>query len=260
MSKTVGDRECAMLPYAGEVPDFKRGYAVRNLHCKSVVFLKKTFEAFKFYDHAMKFYSSLASYKFLPNFSYAFRVRAEEQKVWAESIIKNPSACVYGYDWLFDIDSKIFEEGHKQATILFDILKERKIPFFIMSSSGKNGGFHIRVRWENLQAAGFPWDRMIRFNYLISKNLKENYGVKDLDCSIFDLRRIARMPYSIGFGENSHWNVCLPLNEEEFRNLSPDYNEVQNVWDTIQIKFRGLQEIGSKPENAREFINDFAKE
>jgi hypothetical protein len=228
------------------------------VHAQSVNFLLKSFDAFKFWDYAMKLYTSLAHFKELPNFSYAFKVRSLEQKIWAKSIIANPKQYIEGMDMLFDIDAKDFKEGHEQTKTLFEILRSFDVPFYVMPSGGKIGGFHIRIRWENLQATGFSWEEMPKLNYLICKTLKEKHGVKDLDLSLFDLRRVAKIPYGLTYGENQHWNVSLPLTIEAFYTFKPENVFVENVWRDCKIKFRGLCEIGSKPENVKSFIKEFS--
>jgi hypothetical protein len=256
IAKSIGHREVALLDYKDEVPGFRRGYCVRNIHAMSSSFLLKTFEAFKFFDRSSKLYTSLASYKHLPNFSYAFKIRAQEQKIWGEAIVKDPGAHIEGMDFLLDLDSKTFDAGHKQAKIVFDLLLNHDAPFIVLPSAGKAGGFHFRIRWEKIREAGIAWNDVLRFSYLSCLALKYRFEMPDVDCGLFDLRRVAKAPYSLVYGANKRWNVCLPLAEKQFLNYVEGQNEVSLVWKMEQLKFRGLCEIGNSPKGIKSFFDE----
>lgn len=256
-ARWVGNREVAALPYNKyAVPGFtKKGYAIRAIHAKSSYFLQQAFDTFNFWARAEKLYTSLALFSEIPTFSRIYQIRAKETKIWSKNIIENLKV-VQGIDALFDIDSKDAKEGHRQAKILYEILNKFDIKFSIFPSGGKLGGWQARIRWEQFRAAGIKWKDVLRFNYLFSLALKYKLGAQDTDCGLFDIRRVGKMCMSLVYGENSHWNVCLPLREQQFLDFKPEDAYVENVWQNEQLKFRGLVEIGkgSNPQNIKKLM------
>ena len=255
MTKSIGHRETALLPYNEEIPDFQKGYAVRNLHCKSLDFLKNNLKVFKFNERAMKIYTSLALFKEFPNLSYAYTVRAREQSILTKDIAKHPTHYIEGMDMLWDIDSKNFQSGYDQTRGILNILKENEVPFFVMPSGGKRGGFHIRIRWEELSDVITDWQVVSHKNYLLCHNMKRRFP--DIDESLFDLRRVGKMPYSI-VRSHDKWNVCLPLSYDEFLNFNEGDNEVNKVLRNFRLVNRGLKVNSGTSEGLRTFISHFA--
>jgi hypothetical protein len=78
--------------------------------------------------------------------------------------------------------------------------------------------------------------------------MKQIDGITSLDDSIFDSRRVLKLPYSFCLG-----NIVLPLDDEQIENFSIELVKPENVLSTMQIKDRGLLERHSDqtPEQAR---------
>lgn len=246
-------REIALLPYKEKFIDedgkerirtigvdgLGKGAVMRNINARNLTYLLKNFEVYHFFQKAYKIYFSLATFSEYPTFTFNFQLRKEQQREWAKTLMENPERYLVAYDFAVDIDGKDLEKGLKQAKTVRDILDSFGIPYYLNSSGGKLGGFHFRIPYKFFEDKITPVD-MIRATYIINREFEEVENLPDCDTSIFDLRRIFKIPFSLVYGANEKWNVCLPMKGADLDNYSPDQIEVSNVLRNVPIKNRGI--------------------
>jgi len=255
--KTVGRREVALLPYKEQLEGFKKGYAVRNLHCMKLDFMSKSLAAFKFNEQGYRMYTSLAHFNQFPNLSYAFVLRKKEQKIWTKELASNPSKYIEGMDFLIDLDCADFDAGLRQIKGICEIMDNYKVPYFVMPSGGKAGGWHVRIEWKWFEQAGYKWNQISNLNFLICHKLKTQLPYPDVDESLFDLRRVGKMPYSLVYAQD-RWNVCLPLSPADLANYKQGNNEVNYVLSNCRLMNRGLLERTGTINGLRNFVKEYA--
>ena len=127
--KLAKSKEMAMLPYtdehnkAIEIGTLKKGIAVRNINGYCLDYLHQNFEAYDFYNRAVKLYCSLATFKdkALPLFSFSPSTREEQQKEFVDKIMAKPLDYIDGYDFAIDIDEKSWDKGKAYAKKIKDI-------------------------------------------------------------------------------------------------------------------------------------------
>ena len=136
-----------------------------------------------------------------------------ERKDFAESRIRGPL--------FFDLDTNLstrrqFKELKHQVRKLYNCfaswkIEKTEIELFFSGSKG----FHFLIPREVLGIDyGENWNLI---NKSIAESLKEYYGVTLLDTSIYDKRRLLRLPGSINFKSKLY---KIPLSFDEFDKIS----------------------------------------
>lgn len=267
--KLLANKETALLDYKkskGKGADifnilqeagFKKGACIRNINAGFLDILEKNLMRYGFYDNAYRLYYSLATFKQhkYPQFSFSPRTRREEQKSFVKEFTENPMEFMAGYDFALEIDSVDFGEGYKQAKRAKEIFDDFKLPYSLKPSGGKLGGFHFRIDYKHFQKHFSPFE-MIFFTFVVNKEIKELENLPDIDTSIFDARRIWKCDYSLVFGANCQWNVCLPLSDYQFKSLPIDISPL-NVLKEVKIKERGILERESNQSAIKRFIDEW---
>lgn len=186
----------------------------RCLKINKVEFFFKNAERYHFFTkEPFNLYSSLSLYPNLPMFSFA---RAEKRKQMDDFNVAFPQYMT-GYDFLIDVDNEDLDLAYSTAFKIKKILDDRKIEYWLMFSGNK--GFHFRVDYED-----FPQEmKVLEFDTLAKKfktfaeNFKEIEQLPDIDTSIFDLRRIAKAPYSVVY---PNYLVAYPLTDNQFEKFN----------------------------------------
>ena len=136
-----------------------------------------------------------------------------EGKDFSESKIRGP---LY-----FDLDTNLstrkqYKELKHQVRTLYHCfakwkIEENEIELYFSGAKG----FHLLVPAEVLGINyGEDWNLINKF---IAESLKENYGITLLDTSIYDKRRLLRIPGSVNFKSRLY---KIPLSFDEFDKIS----------------------------------------
>lgn len=250
--KCLKNRELCFLSAKSE--ETKK--SVRYLLSFSIDYLKKHFEWINFLKFNVNMYNSVALLKDIPVFSYNLKERTKEEKY--KDFNKNYKDFVVGYDLFFDIDcGEDFKDGYDDAKQIKEILEEYKVPYTLINSS--KAGFHLRVSakyTENLM----PIDELIAKINKVMYNIKGVYDLKNLDTSVIDIKRVAKLNYSYVDGY-----IALPLDDKQFSEFTPEMVKCANVLRNVRIKNRGSLErtynnlsFSELQQNTLKFLNDFS--
>lgn len=186
--------------------------AHRCIKANAIHYLQSNWNRYHFFEEPFNLYASLAKMPSMPVFSFNRFTKKDEMKQFNEKAHE----YMKGFDFMFDIDNEDVELAYTTASKIKADFDERKISYFILFSGKK--GFHIRVDYED-----FP-DWIKKLNYYdtakLFKEFAENYrninGLPDIDLSIFDIRRIAKAPYSVVY---PYYFIALPLSDSQFENF-----------------------------------------
>lgn len=249
--KCLKNRELCFLTLKTE----KDKKPVRYLLAFSVDYLIKHFKRFDFFKYLNNIYHSTALLKSeVPVFSYNLKQRRKEEKY--QDFNRDYANYVIGYNLFIDLDA---EENWKEA--LEDLMQVKKIfddykvPYYILNSSFR--GFHIVIPAQFMPEKKI--DELLPEINEVVYNLKGTYDFKSIDTSIFDLKRVQKMPYSFSC-DNS---ICLPLSDEQLAFFTPEIVRMENVLKNIHIKNRGLllrrHNLSDEQlkKNVQVFIDDF---
>ena len=222
---------------------------IRWMNASAIKFLKMHWDRYKFLDKDMNIYSSLATYKNFPTFSYSWRVKSEQQRVWMKEFHK----YINGYDLFVETDSKDIEKSHADTLKIKNFLDDYNIKYSLKFSGSK--GFHYIVQYSEFEFLGlkiydeeiekkagnfkfwmknFPMslsqlkkfsDLVLLFK-LIAWRLHTILGCETIDTSVQDVKRVIKLAYS--------WDVksgliALPLTDEQLTNFRKDICRPENV-------------------------------
>jgi len=227
---------------------------IRCLKINAVRFLYKNFDKFQFFgdENLYNIYSSVAHFPDFPMFSWNYEEKQEQQSKFNANFMD----YVKGYDFFVDLDNPNPELVHASSTRLKNIYDDYKIMYSLPYSGTK--GFHFNVNYENFpeKLKNIPFDKLANLFKLFAYELKLMEKVRDIDTSIFDLRRIRKTPYSVTY---PYYRVALPLSDEQFENFSLKEVFLPNlIEDTQSIRKRGLLTRKGKPEALLELMRDLA--
>lgn len=210
-------------------------------------------ERYHFFVESHNLYGSLAHYPGLPNFSYNRETKREEMDAFNKNYLKYMTK----FDFMIDLDNPKIGEALKQLIQIRDMFKKCNIPAWYLFSGTK--GFHIRVDWDDfpdsLKQLPFP-DLAEKFK-LFGRNFALINKFDDLDVTIYDLRRITKIPYSVVY---PYYFVALPLSDQDIDNfdlkqMSLPYN-IQRIGD---MRNRGVMKRPGNPEGFGKLIKEFTE-
>ena len=228
--KCLKHRELSFLSMKG-TPDRKR--AVRYLLAFSIDYLNKHWEWFNFMRSPLNMYQSVALLKpEVPVFSYNLKERTSEEEY--VKFGKEFDKYVESYNFLIDLDGDDTENLLGEAMVIKRVLDEFQVPYYVLNSSKK--GFHFVIPAEFMPHYDNPLD-LLNIISDSAVNLKGIYMLKGMDSTIYDNKRICKVPYSYSCDDC----ICLPLNDEQLENFTPEMVSFGNVMSTIMIRDRGLQ-------------------
>lgn len=226
---------------------------IRYLLAFNLEYLDKHFERFEFYKSLANLYHSVSVLENVPVFSYNLKERRKEEEY--REFNQNYDKYVTGYNLFIDIDGKEnFEEAYKDALALEQIFNEHKLPYYVLNSSFKGFHFHIPYNYlPNLEI----YDLLSLINAVIG-NLKAIFYLKNIDASIFDIKRLCKVPYSF----SADGAICLPLTHEQLRNFNQNMVKPENVLSKVRIMNRGLllRKHGLTDEELRENVVNLMEE
>lgn len=152
---------------------------------------------------------------------------------------KDFESLVFGYDFVLDIDSKDLHNAWEIADKVKNLFAEYGLPYSLIFSGSK--GFHFRIGWNELRPHTSTIQETVilckKLAMLIAEKTGYSFGAKEEIDSIYQLRRVIRVPYSI---HPKSRLVALPLSDEQFDNF---FKFDFSPWETMKhtfIKNRGL--------------------
>jgi len=198
--------------------DFK---TLRCLKANAIKYLDIIFDIYKILTKPYNFYGSLARFKDYPNFSYNNKLKKVQQQNFNMDFEKK----IYEFDLLIDIDNKDIMKAYDSAKKVKEIFDLYKFPYSLKASGNK--GFHFEVEFET-----FP-EELKKMSFsdisIMLKTFAENFRaineIKDIDLTVFDLRRVNKAPYSVVLPT---YNIALPLTDTQFENFTPELIHISN--------------------------------
>lgn len=192
------------------------GITVRNMKCHSVQHLDFLMKALHFCDRNFKrynFYYSMAVYYLdgIPNQNMNLAERKDTLEKWNKNYWKS----IRGVDFFLDIDAPdgCIDEAFRQSLRIKAFFDSFMIPYYYRFS-GK--GFHFVIphdRLVNLDISFNPEDNNVMNTYYeIAKYFHDNY-TEMIDITIYDMRRVLKIPYSLALYKNEAY-VCCPIDDE----------------------------------------------
>jgi len=226
--KCLKNRELCML---NDRIDLEKK-SVRYCLAFNLDYLRKHFERFGFNKSLTNLYHSVALLKpSVPVFSYNFKKRRKEEAY--RNFNENYKDYVEGYNLFIDIDADWdWKKALQDVLETKKIFDEFKVPYYVLNSSFK--GFHIHIPAQYMPKKEIS-ELLAEINEVIY-NIKGIYDIQSIDTSIFDLKRVCKVPYSL----SSDGSVCLPLDDEQLKNFTPKLVSLNNVLSKIKIMNRGL--------------------
>jgi len=227
----------------------------RMLKINAVRFLYMNFERYKFFelDNLYNIYFSVAHFPNLPMASFKFEEKREEQAKFNANFMD----YIKGYDLFIDLDNEDFELVYSSTQRLKKIFDAFSICYSLKFSGNK--GFHICVEYKNFpkELKALPYGTLAKLFKLFAYELKLIKKIKDIDTSVFDLRRIKKAPYSVVY---PHYMVALPLTDEQFDNFSLNDVFLPNlIGDAEKFKKRGLLTREGNPQRLLFLMRELAK-
>ena len=231
--KNMQGREVCFLKSKVDVEGYSRkATPVRCVKAHSLDYLKKNFEAFGFSQKNYNIYSSVASFKDMPMFSYnPVKRKAEQDLFFNEGLF---SACWVGYDFAIDIDGNTIDEAYKDAKKVKALFDGFGVSYSLRFSGLR--GFHFVVPYEYFAPKDMKLKEVVKLCEHIAFGISAVEDITSIDLSIYQPQRVLKAPYSIGGGTN----VCLPLSDKEFENFNIKDMQIDNVLKRVNLKGRGL--------------------
>jgi hypothetical protein len=257
MAKILQHRELVFLEKKNPAQQ-ETGRKLKTIRCcagYTYDLIKSNFNSFAILDHPfVNMYYSLMHLEKMPLFSFAPAVRAQKYVEWTNGGYKEQYA---GYDFALDFDGDDgLDQALKDCLRVKEIFDEFKIPYSVRFSGSR--GFHLCV--DSKWLPQLPEQKIVALCGELGTMIKEIEGLSTLDDSIFDSRRVFKLPYSFCQGK-----IVLPLDDYQLANFTPQLVSPEYVQKAIQIKGRGLLERHSDQTEeqarasfirmSREFIN-----
>jgi hypothetical protein len=194
--------------------------SVRNLKVHSVQHLEFNLKATQMFqkETPYNFYYSLARFRNgIPNQTLNFAIRDNTE--WNENCYKD----IISYDYLIDIDAADFDDlqiAYETAVDLKRVFDKLNVPYELRFSGM---GFHFIIPYkylpQDLTLNPHIDNNLYQFCQKLTGCLNDRYS-ELIDTSIYDSRRVCKLPYSLALYKNDAF-VCSPiLSDEELVNFS----------------------------------------
>jgi len=216
--KYLYNRELVFLVPVHEIKDGFRG--MRNFRCHNVQSLDFYMNYLKVFKDKRKLnlYYSVAKFKDgVPKRDY--HINSFSMDKWNRECWKD----IVAYDFIIDIDcnnDKEISKAYKSAQLVKMHLDEKNIPYELRFSGR---GFHFVISYDCLDVEHLSFNPKDKDSiYSAFKDIAKLYSKKFsnmVDTTIYDARRIIKIPYSVSFYKNSS-RLCLPLDEGHFNDFT----------------------------------------
>lgn len=217
------DRELSILPAKNK--QASQGLRRRNIRCHNIQSFQFWLNYFRLFESPEKFtnfYYSMGKYREgVPYLYDKGKLDKDKSETWKD----NAHESLVSYDMLIDIDAGDFSEmeyaveSSKAIKSFFDL---KNIPYLLRFSGM---GFHFVIPYNYFPSAlslnPFKEPNIYQYMKLKAKILYDKYS-EMVDYSIYDSRRIAKIPYSLSIYEEGTY-MCCPVNNLETFNYE-NYN------------------------------------
>lgn len=238
--KQLWHREFALLTPNWASNDIQQMHGIRMLKCHSVQHLDYIFKSLNIFrlHRFYNFFYSLAKYKDgIPNQTMNFKKRDNSgwKKIHHQQMME--------YDFLLDIDC----DDHNDIDFIIENVRDIKVLLdrlnvpYQLRFSGL--GFHFIFPYKftfkdsNLSFNRKDDNNIYRFYRAMAKKFYDKFS-ELIDLSIYDSRRICKLPYSLSLYKKRTY-VCYPFeNNDEFKTFRLSDYELCNFTD--HIRDRGI--------------------
>jgi len=224
---------------------------LRCLKINAVRYLEMNDSRYKLFEEPYNIYASLSKFPNLPVFSFSTYVKRQQQ----QQFNKEYKDYITEFDYLMDIDNEDISKARETCLEVKKIFDKFKVPYSVMFTGKK--GFHIRVSYED-----FPdwlkqksWDEMSTILKTFSENIRLLNNLPDIDLAVYDLRRIAKIPYSVVY---PYYFIALPLSDDQLENFTLEMVSLP-VWmkKAETVKNRGMLKRKGKKEAFGNLLNKY---
>jgi len=115
---------------------------IRWMNASAIKFLRMHWDRYKFLEKDMNIYHSLSKYKNFPTFSYSWRVKSEQQRVWMKEFHK----YITGYDLFVETDSKDIEKSHADTLKIKRFLDDYNMKYTCNFSLARDTPILIKIK------------------------------------------------------------------------------------------------------------------
>ena len=239
---TLKYRECVLL---------REGCVHRCIKANAVRFLAMNWERYHFFKEPFNMYGSLAHYPALPMFSFNRTDKRKEMDTFNDEYMK----YIKGYDFLIDIDNPKIGIALKSLLNIRKLLRDYNVPYWVIFSGTK--GFHIRIDYEDMPDAvkSLPWLKLAEVYRTLAERIRFFEGAYDIDVSVFDLRRIAKTPYSVVY---PYYFVAYPLTDDDIDNFSLENMSIITLLPKVgNMRNRNKQKRCGTPEGVLNLLKRY---
>jgi hypothetical protein len=199
------------IPYI----DKKSASPIRWLNAQYINMLKRHFKEFGFLEKEMNIYHSLASYKDFPMFSYNYRKKSAQQKIWLDRFHE----YIKGYDLFIETDcAEDIDRARRDIKKVMQFFDKYNVRYSLKSSGSK--GFHLLSPYEDFMFLKLPiyihnkpdddqMDLVTLFKRL-ALDISTVLNAPTIDTSVQDIKRVTKVAYSIDVKSGM---VAYPLDD-----------------------------------------------
>lgn len=222
-------KEVMFIPYVkDEKGKWKVNLPIRWLKSAYIDMLKRHWEQFGFLKNEMNLYHSLATYENMPTFSYVWRYKSQQQKIWLDKF----QEYITKYDFFLETDDTDLSKSIKEDGIKIKLfLDEYKIKYSVSFSGSK--GLHFIVPYEEFSHIKLPvvdvkgvYFDIVKLFKLLAMRIKTVLACDTVDTSVQDIKRVCKVKYSFDVKSGK---IALPLTDDQLFNFNLEIVEPINV-------------------------------
>jgi hypothetical protein len=201
---------------------------VRDMNGWNVRYLDMCMDAYGFFRKDYRMYMSVAQLMETPIASFDPNKRKDDKET-----VKEAWKYYDDYDFAVDLDAPDLDKAKEEAIKLTKIFDRDGVPYSVTFSGAR--GFHVRVSGRDIP----PCEDKIKLCQAWALSLCDVDGVNYIDASIYDHRRILKVPYSIDH-KTGEYLVVLPLTKEQLYDFNVEHVKLNYVLKNVKLFNRGL--------------------
>jgi len=245
IAKAISYRETALIHYTNP------NKTLRCLKINAVKYLDMNNIRYNIFHETFNIYGSLAKYPNLPVFSFSAVIKTTQQKKFN----KEYKEIMSSFDFMMDIDNEDISKALSSLKVANEVFKKYKVPYWVLFSGTK--GFHIRVDYEDFPQwlKDMPWQEVASILKNFAENFKLLNALPDIDLVVYDLRRIAKTPYSVVY---PYYFIALPLSDNAIETFDLEKVSLPYCIKNInKYKNRGLLKRNGSSEGFGKLLKEY---